>query len=258
MTLFVVSLLIVLQSVIILAQKEQCPGRFNGQPCINSEGKSGACFGVYPPCAVGYPCMPFYMCQTDQKPLSNECAEVGARCLIGDVKASSEGSCQQRSATSISCVAREAETTTPSTTTVPETTSTGVSEQERFTACANLQEKADCKLRGNPGKCLYSPPMQKSRKRLRIALRCYETEFATTTTTKAETKATSWDSNSNSNDNSLCKGLKEGDKCDNNGRCTTQGGNELKCVVDRDTEPNSSNTFVASISLVMALLVFIL
>jgi hypothetical protein len=267
MTLFIISLLIVLQSaIVVLAQQEnQCPGRFNGQPCVNSDGKSGACIGQYPPCAMGFPCNPYYVCSLDQKPLTNDCSSVQAPCLIGDIKASSPGICKQTlGSTEITCVPRGEETTTPSTgrtrwpTTVgwTETTGTGVTDQERFTACANLPESAVCKLRGNPGICLYSPPpMQKTRKRLRIALRCFETATTTTTNTNAETKST------NSNANSLCKGLKEGDKCDDNGRCVTQGNNELKCVVDRDadpTDPNASSVLMASLSIVVSmLLVFV-
>lgn len=223
----------------------QCLGRFNGQPCLTTNGTSGACIGLLPPCAVGFECKPYYNCDPEQKPLSNHCSQEGAHCLVGDATQSFLGSCIVQSPcpnggsqcpVSLICatagttthVATASETTNAETTTVTAPWPTIiVPDQNRAQACREKSEGAACTIGGKQGKCSFAPPTPNKQKRVPAQLQCFESSTDGTVAIGA------------------CANKMAGDACGEGARCSSSDGGALKCVMLAD-EPNASSLVTVS------------
>jgi hypothetical protein len=251
----IVTLLLIAAAVVavVVAQSRsdadplgECPGLFEGQPCVRSDGLSGACQTAWPSCAVAQGCEPYYMCEPGKVPLSTNCTEAGARCVVVfSATVSALGACvqvpcatdQPQCAPSFKCmVSPKTTTTTRTTTTAPETVwmrTIVVPDQRRVEACRDKSEGGACTIDNRSGSCSYRRPTAGSQRRKRVPeqLQCFE--FS----------------------DMLCENKKVGAECADGAVCRAANGegSMLRCAHVIDA-PNSSE-FVALSSLLVLFMV---
>lgn len=244
-------ILLLLTFTPLIFAEEECPGKFNRQPCLTSNGTAGACIGLYPPCAKGFECKPYYMCDPTQKPLTDQCLQAGEQCVVGDAKESILGSCvsscpsdNPSCSKALSCVtpsrtapepssAEGSESATP--TTVPtDDTVTGPTlwfkvqpDQARVQACQSKSTGDACTINNKPGKCSFQrpPEPQPERRRVPLLLQCFETPSQVS--------------------NAVCKDKTAGDSCGERLKCVASSAGALTCAVVDDEPPPSASSIVS-------------
>jgi hypothetical protein len=231
-----------------------CAGKFNRQPCLTSNGTSGACMALYPPCAVGFKCDPYWMCDPTQTPLTDKCTQAGTECVVGDANASVLGSCVVGSpcpTSQLSCPGAF-NCATPTTgflmesltdpsaveTSMPDTERTSLlNDPNRMAACQGKASGDACTFENKPGKCGRVPPQPAERKRVRLPLSCFET-------TPSQT------------DKAPCKEKKAGDSCGDRMKCVQDSDGALACTV-ADDAPSASAIVSVTSATTTAIILFV-